>query len=215
MYHYEYASRKFRKPIRDKIVELLNQVQKDLKQEFTFQFKFEGSDPLNLVTYDTKTNIGFDFDINVYPNDDEQKYSAKELKTMFINSFNKFGKKYCFDYCENSSRVITLKVIDSKHSKILYSCDIAIVHDYWDNDDEWHQQLVYFNKRQNSYYWQEQPAPFYEFYDRVDAIKEHGFWQEVRDLYLEKKNNNNDLNKKSRSLRIEAVNEVYQRHFEL
>lgn len=98
MYHYEYVSRKFRKPIRDKIVELLNLVQKDLKQEFTFQFKFEGSDPLNLVTYDAKTNTGFDFDVNVYPNDDEQKYSAKELKTMFINSLNKFGKKYGFDF---------------------------------------------------------------------------------------------------------------------
>lgn len=134
MYHYEYASRKFRKPIRDKIVELLNLVQKDLKQEFTFQFKFEGSDPLNLVTYDAKTNTGFDFDINVYPNYDEQKYSAKQLKTMFINSLNKFGKKYGFGYCENSSRVITLNVIDSRHSKILYGCDIAIVHDYWDND---------------------------------------------------------------------------------
>lgn len=214
MYHYEYASRKIRRPIRDKIVELLNLVQNDLKQEFTFQFKFEGSDPLNLVTYDAKTNTGFDFDINVYPNNDEQKYSAKELKTMLINSFNKFGKKYGFGYCENSSRVITLKVIDSKHSKILYSCDIAIVHDYLDNYGEWHQKLVYFNKRQNSYYWQEQPAPFYEFYDRVETIKEHGFWQEVRDLYLDKKNNNPDINKKSRSLRIEAVNEVYQRYFE-
>lgn len=214
MYHYEYASRKVRKPIRDKIVELLKLVQKDLKKKFTFQFKFEGSAPLNLVTYDSTTNTGFDFDINVYPNDDEQKYSAKELKTIFINSLNKFGKKYGFGSCENSSRVITLKIVDNKHSKILYSYDIAIVNDYEDDNKEWHQQLVYFNKKQNSYYWQEQPAPFYEFYNRVDAIKEHGSWQEVRELYLEKKNNNNDINKKSRSLRIEAVNEVYQRHFE-
>ena len=41
------------------------------------------------------------------------------------------------------------------------------------------------------------------------------FWSEVRDLYLEKKNNNRDLNKKSTSLRREAVNEVFLKHFDV
>lgn len=58
MYHYEYAIRKVRKPIRDQIIELIKLVQKDLKNEFTFQYKFEGSDKFNLVTYDPRTNTG-------------------------------------------------------------------------------------------------------------------------------------------------------------
>ena len=214
MYHYEYASRKARKPIRDNIIELLKLVQKDLKRDFTFQYKFEGSDPLNLVTYDPKTKTGFDFDLNVEPNDEDENYSAEELKTMLIKSLNKFGSKFGFDFCENSSRVITIKVKDKKHSKILYSCDIAIVHNYYDENNCWHQEVIYFNKEQNSYYWQEQPRPYYDFYDRAEALKENGCWQDVRGLYLEKKNNNTNPNKKSRSLRIEAVNEIYQRYFE-
>lgn len=214
MYHYEYAIRKVRKPIRDQIIELIKLVQKDLKNEFTFQYKFEGSDKFNLVTYDPRTNTGFDFDVNLYPNDEKEKYSAKELKTLFINSFNKFTSKFGFDYCENSSRVITIKVKDKKHSKVLYSVDFAVVNDYYDNENYWHQEIVFFNKGQNSYYWQEQPQTFYEFYSRIDAIKENGLWQEVRDLYLEKKNNNINQNKKSRSLRIETINEIYQRNFD-
>ena len=77
MYHYEYAIRKVRKPIRDQIIELIKLVQKDLKNEFTFQYKFEGSDKFNLVTYDPRTNTGFDFDVNLYPNDEKEK--LKEL----------------------------------------------------------------------------------------------------------------------------------------
>ena len=214
MYHFEYASRKIRKPIREKIIELLKFVQKDLKDKFTFQYKFEGSDPLNLVTYDPTTNTGFDFDLNIYPNDEKNNYSAKELKTMLINSFNKFASKFGFDFCENSSRVITLKVKDKKSSKVLYSLDVAIVNNYWDDNKNWHQEVVYFNKGQNSYYWQEQPQPFYDFYNRVDLIKENGLWQVVRNLYLNKKNNNTNPSKKSRSLRIETVNEIYQKNFE-
>lgn len=31
-----------------------------------------------MVTYDTKSNIGFDFDVNIMVNDDDEDYSAKE-----------------------------------------------------------------------------------------------------------------------------------------
>ena len=48
----------------------------------------------------------------------------------------------------------------------------------------------------------------------MEAIKEEGYWQEVRDLYIDKKNNNTDPNKKSRSIFAETIAQVYNNHFD-
>jgi hypothetical protein len=47
----------------------------------------------------------------------------------------------------------------------------------------------------------------------LENLKKNKCWDEVRKLYLDKKNNNK-LNKKSRHLRAEAINEVFQWYFE-
>ena len=33
-------------------------------------------------------------------------------------------------------------------------------------------------KKQNAYEWQEQPDQFYIFWNRVELLKEHAFWNE-------------------------------------
>lgn len=47
---------------------------------------------------------------------------------------------------------------------------------------------------------------------RLDLIKKHTLWQEVRDLYLYKKNNNS-IGKKSRALFAETINDISQQNF--
>ncbi len=47
---------------------------------------------------------------------------------------------------------------------------------------------------------------------RISCLKENGHWEEVKNRYLELKNQNGDLNKKSRSLRAEAINNVWNKH---
>ena len=214
MYHYEYASRAQRRKPRQTVEKLIHKVQRELKSEFTFSYRFEGSDRLNLVTYDPSTNCGFDFDVNIETNYDDDIYSPKDLKMMLMSAFNEFAEDYGFDYCEDSTRVFTIKVKDRCNSRILWSCDFAIVNNYYDDRDDRHQEILVNNKRQGTYEWQDQPDDFYDFYYRVDQIKETGLWQEARELYLEKKNNNWNPNKTSRSMRTEAVFEVYQRHFD-
>ena len=52
--------------------------------------------------------------------------------------------------------------------------------------------------------------------DKADELKEAGLWQEVRDRYLEKKDiylSWQDHNHPSFVVYVEAVNEVYNRHF--
>ena len=75
------------------------------------------------------------------------------------------------------------------------------------------QQYVRYNKKQQSYYWEYQPKDFYQLDVKIADIKKHRLWEEVRHLYIEKKNTNQDSNKKSRSIFAETVKEIYDRHF--
>ena len=204
MYNYIYVSKNQRKEQKKDIIKLLNLVQDEVRKEFTFRYDFIGSDSRNMVTYDPKSNVGYDFDVNIRINDPEECYSPKEIKKILRAGFDKYVKKFNFDYSEDSSRVITIKVKDTKNSKIIYSCDFAVVRDFEDGS----QQYLRFNKDTKCYVWEWQPEGYYLLPERIELIKENGLWQEVRDLYIEKKNKNTDKNKKSRTIFAETINEI-------
>lgn len=162
----------------------------------------------NMVTYDIQSNIGFDFDVNIMINDDEQKYTAEEIKHLLIDAFNKFTYQYHYSPCENSTRVFTIKVKDTKYSRILHSCDFAIVYNYGDSQ----QQYIRFNKKSNSYTWEEQPNGFYQLPLKVEFCKNNNLWQEVRDTYIKNKNCNYNKNKKSRAIFADTIHQFCQKN---
>ena len=208
MCHFEYVSKETLKPFKNEIDELIRLVQNDIRDKFTFQYKFIGSVARNMVTHDPKSNIGFDFDINLIINDENEYYSAKEIKQILICSFNKIAHQFGYDNCEDSTRVFTIKVKDTHNSKILHSCDFAIVHDYGNDEQEY----IRFNKKQNSYSWEAQSKGFYKLPDKIVFCKYNDLWQAVRDLYLEKKNHNLGSNKKSRSIFAETIHQICQQN---
>lgn len=212
MYHFEFVSKKQRAPIKKNLIAIITEVQDLIRDEFTFRFDFVGSDKRNMVTYDPKANIGFDFDINIEVNDGNENFSAKEIKTKLIDAFNKVARKYGYDYAENSTRVITIKVKDYQNSKILHSCDFAIVNNYTDNEGYDCQEYIRLNKMQNTYSWVEQPNGYYMLPEKAKWIQENGYQGELRNLYLDKKNRNSDLHKHSRILYAEAVHTICQRY---
>ena len=193
----------------DDLKSLIHKVQDEVRDEFTFRYDFIGSVSRHMVTMDFDSNVGYDFDVNLRINDDDENYSPEEIKRILKNAFDKFNRLFQYDHAEDSTRVLTIKVKDRQHSKILHSADFAVVYDCSDG----RQQYIHFNKKQRSYTWQFQPKGYYELEERVALIKEHNLWQEVRDLYIDKKNNN-PMKKKSRALFAETINEVYQRNFE-
>ena len=65
MYHYEYVSKKQAAPYKAELIEIINKVQDEVRDDFTFQFTFIGSSSRNMITFDPTTNIGFDFDVNI------------------------------------------------------------------------------------------------------------------------------------------------------
>lgn len=205
-------------PVKKELIKIINQVQDELREQFTFDYKFIGSSSRNMITYDPKTNKGYDFDINIEVNDFDENYSAKELKEILINTFNQVIKlTYPYASCQNNTRVFTIKVYEEnpcciniialRSPKIEYSCDFAIVNTI----NDYQQEYIRFNKNTHEYSWQMQ-CKGYLLSKKEAYIKKNKLTNELRKIYLDKKNFNTNPNKKSRALYAEAVNELYNAH---
>lgn len=218
MNHFEYVSKSKYMPVKKELIKIINQVQDELREQFTFDYKFIGSSSRNMITYDPKTNKGYDFDINIEVNDFDEYYSAKELKEILINTFNQVIKlTYPYASCQNNTRVFTIKVYEEnpcciniialRSPKIEYSCDFAIVNTI----NDYQQEYIRFNKNTHEYSWQMQ-CKGYLLSKKEAYIKKNKLTDELRKIYLDKKNFNTNPNKKSRALYAEAVNELYNAH---
>lgn len=208
MYNFEYVTRNVALPVKKELIKIINQVQDLVREHFTFNFYFIGSSDRNMITQDVRSNIGFDFDVNIEVNDDEQNYSAEEIRRIIRLALDRVIRNYGYDYTEDSTRVLTIKFKETMYSRIKHSCDFAIVN----NCNDGRQQYIRFNKSTNSYSWEYQPKGFNGLETKADWLKKNGYWQDVRDYYIEKKNNNTNPDKKSRSLYAETINEIYQRY---
>ena len=66
MYDFRYVTENEAKPIKKELIKIINIVQDEVREFFTFRFDFVGSASRNMITCDEKSNIGFDFDVNVF-----------------------------------------------------------------------------------------------------------------------------------------------------
>ena len=194
------------------ILEFLHDVQDEVFEDFTFRYDVVGSYKRNMITYDRKSNIGYDFDFNLEVNDDECDYDAEEIKSIIIEAMQKYRKHYGFDNIENSTRVITVKSVSTFNSRIEYSCDFALVYNYKDKSGNNRQQYIRYNKENQEYDWCEQQKGFYKLPEKINWIKKNNLWNEVREKYLFKKNTNEDPYAHSRSILATTINEVCQQN---
>ncbi len=212
---YNYVPKSQTKPLKKELIELIKSVQNEVRDRFAFQFQFVGSESRNMITWNPENNIGFDFDVNIEVHDAKENYSPKKIKTILMNAFNRYTWQYGYGFCEDSTRVFTIKVKDRANSRILHSCDFAIVYRCADS----RQQYIHCRKQNSSpcqsmwgakqeYLWQYQPKGYYLLPQKIDFCKKNRLWQEVRDLYLDKKKKNTDPQKKSRSIFAETVQEI-------
>ena len=74
MYHFLSMSPKAEaRKVREKLENLVHEVQDEVRDNFTLQYYLIGSSARNMITYDPATNIGFDFDVNLEVNDNEER----------------------------------------------------------------------------------------------------------------------------------------------
>lgn len=193
------------------ILNILKEVQDLVRKKFTFRFDVVGSYKRNMITYDAKSNVGYDFDFNIEVNDGDGKYTPKQIKDILRHAIGTVCVKYGYDFPEDSTRVLTIKMKDRKNSSILHSCDFAIVNNYIDDGYEG-QEYIHYDKPHGNYTWCEQPDGYYMLPDKIDWIKGNGLWKAMRDLYIEKKNKNDDSDMHSRTIFAISVHEICQRY---
>ena len=212
MHRFEYVTKGQAAPVKKDLIAILNAVQDILRNDFTFRYDFIGSSSRNMITREVNGNIGFDFDINVEINDSEPEHTPKQIREMLKRAFDRIAPQYGYSDAEQSTRVLTIKFKDTAHSKILHSCDIAVVNNYTDEDGYEGQQYIRYEKKSNRYVWAEQPEGYYMLQEKVEWIDSNDLRPELRELYLRKKCENTNRNNKSRVLYAQAVHEICQKY---
>ena len=207
MHNFSYVSKKEAAPYKNDVISLLKQVQKEVKEYFTFRFDFVGSSSRNMITCERNGNIGYDFDVNIEPNDPEEKYPASSIRRFIFEAIQKHMGKYGYTKIENSTSVITIKAVDRNNRRIEHSCDFAIVF----HCSNGQQQYIRYNKFACSYSWEYRGNDYY-IGDKLQWIKDNHLKEELRERYLIYKNRNNDPEKHSRTILAETVNNLYNEY---
>ena len=124
------------------------------------------------------------------------------------NAIDRVAPGYGYKHCEDSTRVLTIKKVNTSTSQIIHSCDFAIVYNCGDG----RQQYIRFNKDRNNYTWEYQGKGFKNLEQRIAWLKKNNsHWRELQNYYIDKKNFNNNSDKHSRSILAESINEMYQK----
>ncbi len=226
MKNFIYVTKKEAAPYKNELIEFLKVIQNEVRDAFTFRFDFVGSSSRNMITCEKNGNKGFDFDVNIEPNDPDEKYSAELIHRiiyeamlkhkMMILGYSMYSRIYpshhdpIYFKMEDSTSVITIKNVDRKNSRITHSYDFAIVHHYNDKG-RIRQEYIKFDKKYNKHIWEVRGKGFC-IDKKIEWLKRNRHWEELRDYYLIKKNENENPYKHSCSLFAESVNDLYNKY---
>ena len=185
-----------------------NVQQSSLREYFTFQFELIGSGSLNILTKNGETGE-YDLDYNLIIQKDKQGLidNPKKIKDLFMKAFNEANPTLGFESPENSTSVITSKLIYD--NRLHFSFDVAIMCEGYNGD---YLKLKY-NKISGLYYWN-QVKDSRGYKTKIKLLKNNNLWVEAKGRYLEKKNMYLKKNEEKASFSIllevlKEMNDVY------
>ena len=183
---------------------ILLDVQNEIREYFTFDFRLIGSGEKRLVTQNS--DEAFDLDYNIILQRDKQNLldDPKTIKNIFVHSFNEVLGRQVKNYshvCDSTS-VVTAKII--LNNKINFSFDVAII---VEGNDGYFYRLVN-DKWSNRYIWNQMPNSR-NYFEQFKKIKDNGQWLDFKHRYLELKNMHlfRGDKHKSFSIFLETINE--------
>ena len=212
MSKYEYVQRNEYQPVREELEAIIKKVQRILKKNktgITFRFELIGSGSRHLITRIKDGNKGFDFDYNLVVNWHNGKmWTAEYARSEISNAFKEAVKGTGFTNPKNTKVVLRIKKKDNHMSKILYSCDFAVV--YYRNELSDGYECAKLDLKTGKYKW-EMRRETVNYPDKLLWLRDNikSYWDEIKDEYLLLKDNNKDPDKRSYHLFYEAVNNVY------
>lgn len=204
---FEYVSKTEYAPVREELEAIIRKAQLFLRKnyEITFQYHLIGSGSRHLIMRDTSGNKGYDFDYNlILPNKPQLK--PAKVKEYFRLAFNHAVKGTAYKCPEDSTTVLTVKVVNKKQNRIAHSCDFAIIYYPYEDTDEGYFYLK--NWKDGNYSFEFRRLS--EGADsKLDEISQYSDWWNRIKVEYKKLKNNNKQNKRSFVLYLESINNVY------
>lgn len=185
----------------------LNQLKQYFYNEFGIETKVKliGSGSKDLVTQNN--NLPFDLDYNFeIQNRSIKKLKMKELKNCVMDFLNSVIYEEFDDFkrCQDSTSAVTIRKI--VNGKLDFSFDIAILA----KSSKGNFCRLIHDKKLDKYDWNPIPESK-EIYDRLKQLKSEGCWQNIKELYLNKKNMylTRNENRCSFEVFVETINEIW------
>lgn len=216
MYHY-IQDKDFQKRLKSTCCDIVNQLVQRINKDsaMTVNSCLVGSGAKNLVTQNADESIDLDYNICVLDTKSIIINNGRDIKEYVRKEFNTVLKANNWGDCQDSTSALTTeKRVFKQGNKTAFSIDLAIT---CKNNFGWHKLIHEKNgwTIYDRYYWNEIPDSR-QLDERVYSIKLNDLWNEVRDIYLEKKNlylQRNDTTHPSFIIYIESVNQVYYKYF--
>ena len=216
MYHY-IQDKDFQKRLKCTCSDIVNQLVQSINQDSVMTVKacLVGSGAKNLVTQNANNPIDLDYNICILDTKSININNGRDIKEYIRKALNSVLKANDWSDCQDSTSALTTeKRVFMRGNKTAFSIDLAIT---FKNNIGWH-KLIH-NKTgwfvYDGYYWNQIPDSR-QLEEKVYAIKLNHLWDEVRYIYLDKKNmylKRNDNTHPSFIIYIESVNQVYNKYF--
>ena len=138
------------------------------------------------------------------------------LKNTVRTSLNEAEEFKCFSDAQDSTSCLTALLHFNDSPQIEFSFDVAIV---CKSEDGSYLRLIHnknaFGLGRDQYTWNKVPDS-HDVRKKADVLKKENLWLEVRDRYVELKNQylfSGDKSHPSFVVYVEAVNEIYGKYF--
>ena len=202
----EYLSKSFIRQYREEFNEIVEDLKNELGNEWSFHHYLVGSARRNLVL---DSNEGFDLDYHFRMNNWPDGLTDKEVKYRMMDALDNVTPDN-LSYCEDSTHVITTKNVEG--SSKIYSYDIALIYEGINTQ-------ILKNEKQNDgdgpYHYVDVPDSG-DFHEKYKMITGAEMWNDLRDIYKDKKIEQHAIQKDFRplsfSLLISTIHEVLQMH---
>ena len=206
---YDYIpDKQLRTNLREYCEDAIYALQDELKECFTFSFKLIGSGDTRLMMINGNDK-SIDLDYNLVIQRDKKQLSGdpSQIKHLFMALLKKILGKGV--KVSDSTQVITCCV--GKMYGYTFSFDIAIIMD--GNDGYMYKIVNDKNTVPSRYIWNKIPKSK-NFEYKFSILKKNGYWEDIKEIYKEKKNTylrrQSDIS--SFSILIETINEVIQKY---
>lgn len=216
MYHY-IEDKDFLKRMKSLCSDIINQLVQSINNDsvMTVEAHLVGSGAKNLITQNANEPIDLDYNLCVLEVFGIRFNDGKAIKEHIQKHFNAVLNNNGWSNCQDSTLALSTELRHfKKGNKTKFKIDLAIVRE---NRYGWerliHRKTGFMDCDQ--WYWNEAPNSR-GLVDKVFDIKTENLWQEVRDIYLDKKNMylcRGDHNHPSFIVYIETINEIYNKYF--